>query len=290
MRATPLKKRMIHSISFIMAFLLLVLCTLSAAGCGKTSDRNPDETTDADTLPPVFEGIHDIEVLQGDGIVYRDGVRAVDVHDGEVTFVVDASNVNKDVPGVYTVTYRAVDAAGNEGVGTATVTVKVREVTYEQLWAVVDPLIEARGFRSLSLEELCTDLYYYIKGRMSYVSDSDKTDWVAEAYRGLTERNGDCFTYYAVARAFFERLDVSVLTVQRAEGFPTTHYWLLVNTGTEESPAWYHWDVCPHPMEYPLTSILLTDEELLAYNSKMADYYTFDQEKYPSTPKESCGE
>ena len=183
--------------------------------------------------------------------------------------------------------FQAADAAGNVATATATVTVKPRKITYEQLWEKVDQLIAQRDFSSLSAKTLCNDLYYYIKGRMSYVSESDKSDWVAEAYRGLTEQNGDCFTYYAVARAFFERLGVDVITVQRTPNvLPSTHYWLLVNVGSAEAPAYYHWDVCPHPMEYPLTSILLTDEELLAYNEKVAHYYTFDQSLYPATPKE----
>ena len=265
----------------VIAGLGAAVCLLSATACHAPTPK------DTDTQPPVFSGVRDIEVWQGDGIVYREGVSAVDDRDGELPFTVDAANVNKDVAGVYTVRYRAVDAAGNEAVREATVTVKARTVTYEQLWEKVDKLIAQNGFASLSTEALCNDLYYYIKGRMSYVSDSDKSDWVAEAYRGLSEQNGDCFTYYAVARAFFERLSVDVLTVQRAPNvLPTTHYWLLINVGNEDEPAYYHWDACPHPREYPLTSILLTDAELLAYNEQMEHYYTFDQGLYPATPKE----
>ena len=257
---------------------MVLLLTLLA--CQASPPENKD------TQPPVFSGLHDIEILQGDGIAYRDGVKAVDERDGEITFTVDAAQVNRDLPGTYTVYYTAKDLAGNETVEQIMVTVLARSVSFDALWAEIDPLIEQRGFAAMSCEALCEDLYYYIKGRMSYASTSDKSDWVAEAYRGIREGTGDCFTYYAVARAFFERLGISVLTVQRAPNvLPTTHYWLLINTGTEDEPAWYHWDVCPHPMEYPLTSILLTDAELLAYNSKMPDYYTFDPSLYPATPQ-----
>ena len=261
--------------------LLLALCCLLSLGCG----RSQTEQTSPDEEPPAFFGIHNIEIWQGDGIAYREGVSAVDDRDGTVPFTVDAAEVNKNAPGIYTVYYLAIDAAGNEALATATVTVKAREITYGELWEKVDALIAERDFDSLSTTELCTELYNYIKGRMSYGSTSDKTDWVAEAYRGLSARSGDCFTYYAVARAFFERLGVEVLTVQRTPNvLPTTHYWLLVNVGNGDEPSYYHWDACPHPMEHPLTSILLTDAELLAYNEKVPHYYTFDQNLYPATP------
>ena len=56
--------------------------------------------------------------------------------------------------------------------------------------------------------------------------------------------------------------------------------------GTTDAPAWYHWDACPHYMEYPFYSCLVTDDELLAYNQKVENYYLFDMELYPRTPEE----
>lgn len=263
----------------ILLLVPLLVCGLSA--CEHTAQKPPS----SEDLPPSFSGLRPIEILQGDGIVYRNGVTATDPEDGELVFTVDSSAVDRDTPGEYSVIYRTVDSAGHAVEERVTVTVIARSVTYEQLWEAVDTAIARRGLASLSREQLCEDLYYAIKADMSYTSDSDKSDWVAEAYRGLREGEGDCFTYYAIARAYFERLGVSVLTVQRAPNvLPSTHYWLLVNMGSEEEPAWYHWDACPHYKEYPLTSILLTDEELLAYNEKVPNYYTFDRSLYPATP------
>jgi len=267
--------------AFILLPVLVVAIVLSVCGC------SVQEPPSAEDKPPRFSGLQPIEILQGDGIAYRSGVSVLDPEDGELTFTVDASAVDRDTPGVYTVIYRAVDSAGNAVEERVSVTVIARAVTFAQLWEVVDSAIARHGFASLSREELCDVLYYTIKQEMSYTADSDKSDWVAEAYRGIKDGEGDCFTYYAVARAYFERLGVSVLTVQRAPNvLPSTHYWLLVNMGTEDAPAWYHWDVCPHYMEYPLTSILLTDAELLAYNEKVEHYYTFDPSLYPATPIE----
>ena len=263
--------------------MLLLAGLLLFTGCqGDMTDAQEPQDE-----PPVFSGLHDIEILQGDGIAYRTGVYVQDAEDGALDFTVDASAVDRDLPGEYVVIYSAVDSAGNRTEARVTVTVIERLVRLETLWAAVDREIAAEGLDQLSRADLCERLYYYIKANMSYTSDSDKSDWVAEAYRALSEGEGDCFTYYAVARAFFERLGVSVLTVQRAPGvLPSTHYWLLVNMGSETEPAWYHWDACPHYKEYPLTSILLTDAELLDYNRQVADYYTFDPALYPATPTE----
>lgn len=259
--------------------ILLSVIFSAFAGCAAA--------TPSDTEPPVFSGVRDLEALQGDGIAYREGVSAYDAVDGAVSFTVEADEVNLNVPGVYRVIYRAKDSAGNEASASATVTVLARAVTYDMLWSLVDDAIAREGYGSLSCTEAARALYYDIKALLTYTSKSDKSDWAAEAYRGLTEGTGDCFTYYAVARAFFERLGFSVITVQRSpDVLPSTHYWLLVNTGSEEAPAWYHWDACPHYKEYPLTSILLTDEELLAYNDLVPHYYTFDAFLYPATPKE----
>lgn len=264
-----------------MTVCLLLLSYLTAC------DRGSQDLPAPEDMPPVFSGLHPITVLQGDGAVYREGVSVQDPEDGALSFTLDASTVDYDTPGSYTVIYRAVDSAGNVTEERVTVTVLARAVTYEQLWEAVDKMIARRGLASLSREQLCEDLYYAVKAELSYTSDSDKSDWVAEAYRGLIDGVGDCFTYYAVARACFERLGVSVLTVQRAPGvLPSTHYWLLVNMGSEDSPAWYHWDACPHYKEYPLTSILLTDAELLAYHEQVPHYYTFDASLYPATPIE----
>ena len=264
----------------LIALLFLSLCLFACTPAAQEPPKQEDQ-------PPRFSGLHPIEILQGDGIAYREGVLAIDPEDGELTFSVDSVAVDLDVPGVYTVIYRAMDSAGHVTEERVQVTVIARAVTYDQLWTVADAMIARNGLASLSREQLCEDLYYAIKREMTYTSDSDKTDWVAEAYRGFTVGEGDCFTYYAVARACFERLGVSVLTVQRTpDVLPSTHYWLLVNMGTEDQPAWYHWDVCPHYMEYPLTSILLTDAELLAYNDRVPHYYTFDTSLYPATPIE----
>lgn len=246
--------------------------------------RTPDIP---DTVPPIFEGLSDKTVYLGEGLSYRAGVKAIDDRDGEIVFSVDSASVRIDRVGEYTAVYTATDAAGNRTAVSVKITVCERAVGSEELYALIDPIILQKGWRDKSVETVSAELYNYVKASLSYTSDSDKSDATAEAWRGLREGDGDCFTYYAVAKAFFDRLGIEALTVTRTpNALPSTHYWLLVNTGTHDAPTWYHWDCCPHYKEYPLYSCLLTDAELLAYNDQVPHYYDFEADKYPATPTE----
>lgn len=262
-------------------FALLLAIGLLSGGISSCSGAS-------DTTPPELSGVKDIEILAGEGISYRTGVRAYDDRDGEITFSVDSSAVDPNTPGVYTVIYSATDRAGNRTEKRATVTVRSRSrVSEEELWMAVDPKITGWGLQGESAEDVCDILYWHIKQMITYVSESDKGDWLGEAWRGLTEGEGDCFTYYAVTRAFFERLGIPYLTVQRTPGArETTHYWTMVNVGTESAPRWYHFDVCPHPAEHSLSIVLMTDADLAAYNQRLENYYAYDKSAYPSTPAE----
>lgn len=240
------------------------------------------------TEPPYFVGVHDIEITQDQGIAYRQGVTAYDCNGNEISFKVNADKVSNSIPGEYEAEYIATDADGNTKKEKITVTVLAKpKVPIETLYALVDDNIQKYGMDKMSKERLAEFLYSHIKQTTSFVNDSDKSDWIAEAYRALTEKEGDCFTYYAIARAYFNRCGVETITVQRSPNArPGTHYWLLVNMGTTDDPAWYHWDCCPHYKEYPFYTCLVTDDELLAYNEKVENYYLFDMELYPRTPKE----
>lgn len=270
---------------FLITVAVLVLCILGLTVCLLVLRHNTPEAPD--TVPPVFEGLSDKTVYLGEGISFRAKVRAVDDRDGEIEFSVDSSKVRTDRVGTYTVTYTATDKAGNKTETSVQITVCERAIGSDELYALLDPVIEQKGWNAKSVETVSAELYAYVKEVLSYTSDSDKSDATAEAWRGLREGNGDCFTYYAVAKAFFDRLGIEVLTVTRTpNALPSTHYWLLVNTGSAQAPAYYHWDCCPHYKEYPLYSCLLTDAELLAYNDQVPHYYDFEADKYPPTPLE----
>ena len=93
------------------------------------------------TDPPYFVGTHNIEITEGDGIAYRQGVTAYDAGGREIPYQVDTNKVNNSTPGVYEAVYIATDADGNKTEERITVTVlKKPKVPIETLYALV------RGF------------------------------------------------------------------------------------------------------------------------------------------------
>ena len=78
-----------------------------------------------DKTPPVLTVPQSFVVKAGDPAPdYAKGAKAKDAVDGEVTVSVDASAVNLQVPGAYTVTYSAGDKSGNMVTKVSTVTVQ----------------------------------------------------------------------------------------------------------------------------------------------------------------------
>ena len=67
-----------------------------------------------DTEAPVFSGLKKLSVDKDKKPNYTSGVSAVDAKDGKVDFEYDASKVDLSQPGTYTVTYTAIDKAGNK--------------------------------------------------------------------------------------------------------------------------------------------------------------------------------
>ena len=126
-------------------------------------------------------------------------------------------------------------------------------------------------------EDKLRAVYDYVQTTISYVNHSDKTDWVGEAYNGLfVTGTGDCFTYFAAAKAFLIHLDIQFIELQRAPGLTEeTHFWMLVNIGdTPGVRTWYHYDATRLRAEYNHSGCLLTDQQALAYNKVRPHFYT----------------
>lgn len=121
-------------------------------------------------------------------------------------------------------------------------------------------------------------IFDFAHDNIRYTGESDKSDWQAEAYAGLTRRKGDCFTYYAVSRALLTAVGIDNLEVTRMGG-PTSHYWNLINCGD----GWYHFDATPRSSKMPaFTSFMFTDEEAADYTARAGrSYYSFDGSLLP---------
>jgi transglutaminase-like putative cysteine protease len=246
---------------------------------GNNSQYSANLVIREDTDPPVFTGIKDIVIYEGQAVSYKKDIQAVDAKDGEVDFQVDSSKVNTNKPGTYEVIYTAVDEAGNKAVEKAVLTVKKLVVSEEAVYALADEILERITKPEMSKREIAYEIYKYVKRHVAYTKTSDKTNVIKEAYRGIKYGVGDCFTYYALSEVLLTRAGIDNMRVTRVGG-KTQHFWNLINCGD----GWYHYDSTPH--KDGAETFMLTDAEVEAYTKKVGrNYYTFDKSKYPATPE-----
>lgn len=244
-----------------------------------------------DEEPPVIDGVKDIVSTEGLGISYRAGVTVTDNCDAPVCFEVDSSAVNIHTEGVYPVTYTATDAAGNRTVQTVRVYIYRESVTIEDLMEKIEPIAKGLCPESASIYEKVEAVYDYVYYNIDYVSYSDKSDWVRAAYEGLRTESGDCFTYFALSKAFFTYFGIESMDIHRTEGLvDERHYWNYVNISADSSsPRWYHFDATPLAGSTH-SGCLLTDAQIRAYSEARVSedgvenyFYAYDFASYPTS-------
>ncbi|MBQ8432332.1 MAG: transglutaminase domain-containing protein [Clostridia bacterium] len=245
-------------------------------------------TLQKDLDPPVIHGAKDLSAYLGDGISYRTGVSVTDNCGGSLDLQVDSSLVDRTTPGAYPVTYIATDAAGNRAEVTVTLYLYQEKITWEMLCARLDPIIKEFVPTAGSKEQQARAVYGYVFYHVAYTSTSDKNDWIRAAYEGLRTGEGDCYTYFALSKAFFERLGIENMDIQRTRGLvDERHYWNYVNIGTTDQPRWYHFDACRlQGMQH--SGCLLTERQIASYTHLRANeqgvtgyFYAYDSSKYP---------
>lgn len=247
----------------------------------ETTSAEP--TTEADVTAPEISGAADIEIEEGESISYKNGISVTDDRDPAPSLEVDASSVDTSVPGTYTVTYTAADAAGNESSVTVTVTVKAREIGIEnrdELDRLARRVVDECTSSDASDVECMYDVFWWVKCNMDFTGHSDKTSWINEGIRGFKEHNGDCFTYFAMLKAMLSVMGYETIDVTRVGG-ETRHYWMLVKYEGE----WYHIDACPRSVDKDKYwyCFLRTDDEVINWSRDNDGYYDFDTSLYPAT-------
>ena len=239
-----------------------------------------------DTTPPAVQGAKDIAAYVGEGVAYRAGITLTDNCGGELRLEVDSSAVDTAREGVYPVFYWVTDPAGNRSVTEVKVHVYAERITKDMLNERIDALIHELGLYGLSKEAQARAIYQFVHtdAHITYVDTSDKTDWVREAYFTLMNRRGDCFSYFALSKAFFERLGIENMDIQRLQGYTTdTHYWSLINIAAAGEPdRWYHYDAT-RLRDVFYSGCLLTDAQVDAFSQQRANFYLYDRSQYPAT-------
>lgn len=233
-----------------------------------------------DEEAPTIAGVKDRTIFIGETLSYRNGISVTDNRDEEVELQIDSSSVNLKKEGKYKVIYTAEDSSGNKAEKVANITVETLVVSIETLNKLADGVLDKIVNDNMTLKEKAKKIYTWTKGNIGYTGSSDKSDWMAEAYRGFKNGVGDCFTYFAVSKAMLDRVGIPNIDLTRLGG-TTRHYWSLIDVGE----GWYHFDSCPNKDKKE--SFYMTESEVEAFTkSRGKNYYVYDKSLIDVTPVE----
>lgn len=237
-----------------------------------------------DEKAPVIDGARDRVFYVGDSIAYKDGITVTDDQSQTPVLTVDNSAVRPQTPGVYPVTYTAIDAVGNKTTVTVEFTIKERPSGYVEpdvAYGYARPILESITDENMSKAEMAVAIYNWVKRNIRWDEHSNhENGWAAGACYGFTQKKGDCFTYFATAKALLDVAgipNVDVTKVITSQTSRSAHYWSLVDVGD----GWYHMDCTPRA-DNTDSFFLYTDEEMLAYSRRHTNCFNFDLDAYPA--------
>ena len=230
-----------------------------------------------DTEPPKIFGTSTRYVYLGEAVSYFSQVWATDNADDQedILLTVDNSAVDIYKAGNYRVVFTATDRAGNSASRTIVLTFIRPGVSDEALDAKAEEVLASLVTDDMTLGQKAYAIYQYVKGTYSYTEKSNKRDWKYEAWRGLTTRRGDCFTYCAAAKLLLDKIGAKTMFITRYSN--AHHYWLLVDLGT----GWYHFDPLNDGPSRKFECFMLTTEEVLRL---YPFFWRYDHKVYPDTP------
>ena len=231
----------------------------------------------ADEEAPVFSKAKDFIVYLGETVSYKSKVTVTDNCMEGLTINVDASAVDLKKEGMYPVTYTATDMAGNATSKKLTVTVKEYRADEDALYEKVNAILDKILTDDMTEREKCQKIYNYIRGKVSYVSYSDKSDWVNGAMEGLNKGKGDCFVYFSLSKAMLTCAGIPNLDIERIRVGDSMHFWNLVDLG--DGHGWYHFDTTPRKDKTVI--FLWDDKKLKTYSDKNKGSHNYDRTKYP---------
>ncbi len=253
----------------------------------KVTDEGGNETVATaslklykDNVPPVIEGVKALKGYVGSTIKYKEGIVVTDNMDPNPQLTIDNSQVDSDNPGVYKVIYIAKDAAGIETKVETTLTLEPKPDGYVEpdiVLAEAQKVLDEILTDGMSEYEKLSAIYKWCNKKISYVDSDYKESWEGAAYIAFTKRQGDCYMYFAAAKALLTQAGFENVDVIKKDTSHSKHFWNMVNT----SQGWYHFDTTNFRSGYKFC--LVTDKELDAYSKKHKESHNRDKSLYPAT-------
>jgi len=239
----------------------------------------PFTVTD-DRTPPVITGVHPLKMFTGDSFVIMNGVLTEDDCDPAPDLTVDISKVRAGTPGVYDITYTAVDEVGNSRSESTTLTIEERpenfydeDLVYSMASVVYDEIVPDKSISDL---EKVYRIFRWTYDNVTYVDTSPKAHWTEGAYDGFSNLRGDCYNSYSCAKALLDVAGIENMYISgRDEKKDKFHCWNLVKVNGK----WYHCDACKSRIR---------EDILFMGTDKDADpRFPFEDKAYPKRAKKS---
>jgi len=249
-----------------------------------------------------------LECNIGDTVISWSKLVATSDNSGEeVTVIFDKGNADFAHAGTYTVWFTATDKAGNEKKISTTLEVRDLDISEQRLMdECIKPIIDEIITPGMTGVQKAKAIYTYLNGskadRLKYKDTSEHDDWIKQAWIALKgDRKGDCFVFAAVANACFRYLGYDTVMVERSATAQIaaggTHWWVMVNFGTDAAPSWYHFDATPQMSPFRGENLyMMTTAQtetfskyrywyLKTYANKDRNeyWYDYDQSKYPTS-------
>lgn len=241
---------------------------------GNETVKTAKLTLQTDTEAPVITGAQDMTVIIGSAVSYKKHVKATDNCMEGLKFTVDSKAVNLNAEGVYPLTYIASDCAGHTVSETVQITVKPRTYDINEVNAMIDGILAQIAPEGMSQLDKAQAIFNYVKKNVTYISHSDKGNWVKAAYEGLVDRKGDCYVYASLSKAMLTRAGITNMDIVKIPA-RTQHYWNLVDVGG----GWCHFDTTPRK-DRP-TIFMWSEPQLMQYSAMHGNSHNYDHSLYP---------
>jgi len=280
-----MKSALIKSALTFAVVLAAVLAVLGSSPTGgdmeaaaetESAARELTTTTAPTTAvpPPVIHGVREIHVGRYGTVAYRAGVTVTDSA-GQATLAVDSAQVNTDIPGEYEVVYIAASTSGRETRVAARVVVS--GATQEAVAELAAPVLEEILHGGMGGEETARAIFDWVRANISYNTTGERDGVLDGAYRGLTMRQGDCYTFFSLAKVLFEKAGIETIGLVRVPA-RTEHFWLLLNI----AGGWYHVDPTPLLHPAPNEGFMMTERQIAVYDPfRWGFYYKYDPALLP---------
>lgn len=241
-------------------------------------------TITVDDMAPVIEGAKNLNGYVGDSVKYKAGITVRDDRDPLPKLTVDNSQVDTSKAGTYPVTYRATDDVGNTTIVTVYLTLTEKPAGYVEpdvVYGLAREILDQITTDDMTDMEVAFAIYRWVSTNIGYVGSSDKSSWTGGAYQAFTQRSGDCYNYFAAAKALFDVAGIQNVDIIKSDTSHSSHYWSLINLGD----GWYHVDCTPRKRVGYF--FMNTDAELEAYSVNNKNSHIFDGSLYPDRATES---